>query len=64
MLNHNYYNHILSQFEITVIFNQITAYIADLTSIKVIRFCTATLECVDRMTNVPYMEHKNYNSNY
>ena len=43
MLNDRYYNYILSQFKTTLIFNHITANIADLTSMKVIKFCTAPL---------------------
>ena len=53
MLNDRLYNQILSQFKITFIFNHITAkHIADLTSMKVISFCTATLVCVHNST--PY----------
>ena len=51
MLNDRY-NHILSQFNITIIFHHITANITDLTSMKLIRFCTAALVCVDKRYTV------------
>ena len=48
------HNSKLQLFFITLVQN-----IADLTSMQLIHFCTATLVYVHRMTNIPYTEHKN-----
>ena len=47
------HNSKLQFFFITLVQN-----IADLTSMQLIHFCTATLVYVHRMTNIPYTEHK------
>ena len=52
VLNNRYYDHIFSQFNITVISHYIMQYITDLTSMYLISFCTATLVCVDKLYTV------------
>ena len=53
MLNYRYYNHIFSQFKVTVIFHHIIATHSrsDISNMKVISFCTATLVRVDNSTH-------------